>query len=257
MAVGTIADVRPWQNPVAEEMRGRQFGVCLGFVRDRADPLKLGRVRVQCPAVLRERGQLLDWCYPACAGIAVPPLGAAVIIQFELGIVTHGVYTWGWRKGTTIEGSDVPNTAKGLVDSTWLRKRTVSSGGFGVAVTATLPDDTSVAAQPEYPYVKAFESEGGFILELDDSPVGKRARLYHPSGTTVLIDKNGTVQIRSKGAQYHYSEGDYVVALGEGASFKVVYPGGSGISVGPRGTAVSGHQVQILGRTVIRSTEAI
>jgi hypothetical protein len=54
------------------------------------------------------------------------------------------------------------------------------------------------------------------------------------------------------GAQYHRCGGDFVVALDEGSTFKVIYEGGGALAVGAQGVILSGHQVQLLNRTVVR-----
>ena len=54
----------------------------------------------------------------------------------------------------------------------------------------------------EYPYNKVTQTEGGHILEMDDTPGAERIQMYHKSGTFVEIDVNGTVVMRTKGSKY-------------------------------------------------------
>ncbi len=259
MAVGALAKVQNFQNKTVEEVRGRFYGRYMGFVRDRADPAKLGRVRCYVPAIIPTDSpkHWLDWCMPSSAALAVPPMYAPIWIEFEHGHVQSGIYTWGWFKGDDADSSTAPAAAKGQDDPTWVDSLTAKTGGFGGDISATMPADTAKANKPEYPYDKVFVSEGGHRFEVDDSPGKPRLRYYHPKGTTLLIDSDGSVHIRSAGAQYHHSEGDYVVMLGQGATFKVVYPGGSGLAVGASGVTVNGHQVRIMGRPIIRSAEPL
>ena len=54
----------------------------------------------------------------------------------------------------------------------------------------------------EYPYNKVTQTEGGHIIEMDDTPGAERIHLYHKSGTFVEIDVNGSVVMRAKGSKY-------------------------------------------------------
>ena len=242
-------------NDPAEKLRGRYLGIYWGFVRDRADPMKKGRVRVYVPGIVPTDSPQgwLDWCEASSAWLAVPPLNAPVRIEFEMGHIQYGIYTWAGFRGETPETSEVPEAGKGLPDATWLPERRASSGGFGDKINVTLPADTAAATPPVYPYNKVFKSENGHILELDDSPGALRARYCHPSGTSILIDADGSVHIRARGGHYLHTDGDYQVLLGEGSSFKVVYPDGSGLNVGPTGVDITGYQARILGRAVTRA----
>lgn len=258
MALGPLEHVRAIQNPVVEKLRGRYYGEYMGFVRDRNDPEKRGRVRIHVPAILGPKpNSVIDWCLSSGSGLSVPPLGATVFVTFEQGFVSNGIYRWGWLKGTTIANSDTPLAGKELDDPTWVLEKTGASGGFGVSISATIPQDPAKATKPQYPFNKVYQSEGGFIFEVDDSPDQKRLRIFHPAGTTLLIDADGSVHVHSKGAQYHHCQGDYVIMLDKGATFKVVYNKGPGLAVGSNGITMSGQQVQILNRTVLRSGDPL
>lgn len=263
MALGPLAHVDPWQDRVVEEGRNRYYGEYLGIVKDRNDPTKTGRVRVHVPAITSEEDveeHWLDWCLPKSAGLNIPPIGATVIVTFEQGYVTHGMYTHGWLTGSDAASSSAPVAGKGELDETWLDKLEVKNAGVGQSIPVTLPADTARDnrfKKPEYGYNKAYKSESGHVLELDDTPGFPRARYYHPAGTTILVDADGSLQIRSAGAQYFRPGGDFVVALGEGATFKVLYPEGTGFSCGADGFHVGGHAASLLGRTVVRREKEI
>jgi hypothetical protein len=241
-----------------EKAKGRYHGLYLGFVRDRSDPTRTGRARIHVPALTADDNSeenWLDWCLPMSGSqnLVVPPVDAPVFVMFEHGMITHGVYCWGWVMGDSADNSSGPTAALGnAVDPTWLQTDvTYATGGSqGPTIKHTLTADPAVANLPQYPYNKVWQSEGGMILEVDDSPSAQRARFYHPSGTTILIDSNGSVRLSSAGAIFQESAGDHVIALKPGATFKVIYNGGSGISVGADGVHVSGHQASILGRAV-------
>lgn len=261
MSVGILAHVLPWQDEHAERIKGRYYGQYMGFVRDRNDPTLCGRIRVHCPTLLADddvEDNWLDWCIPSTPGLTVPPLNAPVWVTFEQGIVTHGKYSWGWRLGSDAASSDVPTAGKGLaVDPNWVQTETFSSAGGGPPITHTLTQDPARAKLPVYPYNKVYQSEGGIEIEVDDSPGQPRARIFHPSGATILIDSDGSLHLRTPGAIFQESGGDHVIALKPGTSFKVIYPNGSSMIIGGDGFHVTGHQVSLLGRTVERVPQVI
>lgn len=255
MALGALYNALPWQNPREEEARNRYYGKFLGFVRDRADPAKLGRVRVHLPSLFspdNTQDNWTDWALPETLGLNVPPVGTPVTVEFEQGFVTHPHYTPGWKRGSDASSSEVPLAGKEVLEPTWTEERTLSAGGTGVPISATIPKDTARDTLPKYPYNKVYSSENGHQLELDDSPGALRARYYHPTGTTILVDADGSVHMRSAGAQYFEPVGDFVIALKPGATFKLIYPDGTSASLGPSGFHVTGHQASIMGRQVQR-----
>lgn len=69
------------------------------------------------------------------------------------------------------------------------------------------------AFKGEYPYNKVTQTEGGHILEMDDTPGAERIHLYHKSGTFVEIDVNGSVVMRTKGSKYEIIDRNGKIAI--------------------------------------------
>lgn len=260
MSIGPITLVMPWSDEGLEQHRHRYYGPRLGFVRDRNDPSKAGRVRVHLPSMFGAENipdHWTDWALPESPGLDVPPVGAPVWVEFEQGFPTHPRYSHGWIMGSDASNSDVPKAGKGELDPAWTEQKTVSAGGVGGdgssnILTATIPADTARSTRPQYPYNKVYQSENGTIFELDDSPGFPRLRYRHPTGLTLLVDADGSVHLRNGGAFYFEPKGDFVIALQKGSTFKAIYPGGTGISLGAMGFHVKGHQASILGRAIER-----
>jgi hypothetical protein len=260
MGLGPIPLIMPWSDESTEQHRHKYYGPRLGFCRDVNDPAKLGRVRVHLPSMFGEENipdHWTDWALPQSAGVNVPPLGAPVWVEFEQGFPTHPRYSHGWTIGSTAADSSVPPAAKGDLDPSWTEQKTVAAAGVGGEpgtnlVSVTIPADTARARRPVYPHNKVFQTENGSILEVDDSPDSPRLRYRHPTGLTLLIDTDGSVHLRNGGAFYFEPKGDFVIALQKGSTFKAVYPGGTGFSLGAMGFHVKGHQASILGRSVER-----
>lgn len=89
-----------------ERYRDRWFGKFRAFVRDNNDPERLGRVRMEIPAVLGDAWS--DWAYPcfpyggsADTGMfLVPDEGATVWAEFEGGDVRYPIWVGVWYAGS-------------------------------------------------------------------------------------------------------------------------------------------------------------
>jgi len=88
-----------------ERYRNRWFGKYRAFVRDNNDPERLGRVRLEIPAVLGSgRENWSEWAYPCfpyggnqdTGMFYVPEAGASVWAEFEGGQVQHPIWTGAW-----------------------------------------------------------------------------------------------------------------------------------------------------------------
>jgi len=97
-----------------EDQQGRFYGKRKGLVTDVDDPENMGRIRAQVPGVMQ--GQKIPWALPCApftgpdAGLfAVPPVGAAVWIEYEEGDINLPIWSGGWwpRQATPepVEGS--------------------------------------------------------------------------------------------------------------------------------------------------------
>lgn len=89
------------QDPTAGGGGARYYGKYRGLVVDNLDPMRIGRVVVQCPGVLGEATS--SWampCVPAAglqAGVyVVPPVGSQVWVEFEQGDPDYPIWTGGY-----------------------------------------------------------------------------------------------------------------------------------------------------------------
>jgi len=84
-----------------EDTQGRFFGKYAGLVADVDDPESLGRIRATVPEVLGETTS--GWALPCAPYVgpdqgffAVPPVGAAVWIEFQAGDLRQPIWAGGW-----------------------------------------------------------------------------------------------------------------------------------------------------------------
>jgi uncharacterized protein involved in type VI secretion and phage assembly len=100
---------------LSEQVRRRFYGKYRGIVQDTDDPRGMGRIRAQVPEVLDD--QTSPWALP-CVPFAgeglghhmIPPVGAAVWIEFEAGDPSRPIWTgcW-WGEGQVPESNqDTP-----------------------------------------------------------------------------------------------------------------------------------------------------
>ena len=245
------------EDPTVAQTRGRVFGHVLGTVQDRDDPQQRGRIRVHVAALFpgdptREQ-HWTDWLLPKGHWLRVPPIGAPVIVTFELGSITSGSYSWGWFKGSSATDNEVAPTGKGQPDPTYLGEATVAPSGAGFPadyVAPVDPADPAASKPPRYPDNYVSVSPAGHLFEEDNSEGEPRFRYRHPTGTTFLVDPAGNVHVRSKGGVHWNSEGDYTIHLARGQTYRVECEDGPSLIIGPTGIHAKAHILTLQGRVV-------
>jgi hypothetical protein len=153
---------------MSSSARGRDyarfFGKYRGKVLDNVDPLFLGRILADVPAI---PGSLLNWALPCTpyAGLevgfyAIPPIGANVWIEFEGGDPNYPIWAGCfWAEGETPLGAPPPETKIFKTEFiTMILNDLPEVGGFTLEV---IPD--CVAS----PLSMTFNSTG---IEINDAP---------------------------------------------------------------------------------------
>ncbi len=140
----------------------RYFGKYRGFVVDRVDPLKTGRLKLRIPSLLG--GEETGWALPCLpfGGLAnqgltlIPEIDAQVWVEFEEGQLSYPIWT-----GTF-----------------WQQE--------GEMPTSELSDE---------PTRRIIRTPSGHSLEFEDADDEHEFLLTHPSGATIRIDNEGTIDI--------------------------------------------------------------
>ena len=166
----------------------------IGVVEDRNDPLKLGRVRVRIYDHYTESKALIPTDQLPWAIIMIPPMNPS---YNKVGISPNGLTVNSTVLGFFLDGNDanqpvVMGTIHGIPNK--------DSSRHDVAELAREINNISKdydSMEPEsafsakYPYNKVFKTEGGHIVEFDDTPGQERIHVFHKSGTYKEINKDG------------------------------------------------------------------
>lgn len=171
----------------------RLNGFYRGVVEDNNDPLKVGRVRARIFGLHTEKNirgakegiltEHLPWvepCLPIAEGsisgygiFSVPLQGSHVMIFFENGSLSKPHY-FASLPGVTSERAqrDGFNDPDGVYPD-------------------KMGSDFHSKAKSKYPHNMVISVHGGHYIEIDSSPGDERIKVYHKSGTSTEINKDG------------------------------------------------------------------
>ena len=302
------------------EFMGKSFVWFVGVVEDRADPQRLGRLRVRCLGyhtedLLKLPTADLPWAHmmnpitsATVSGLGQTPLGAVegswVVGFFQDGADAQMPIIIGTLPGVpselptkiTPEGpasqyyagkgfqdyknanypkykeTDVNRLAVGDDDnphSTLTIRKADRDLAVGVAQidgifsgVAQIPIDLDATAsvvagrivggtwsEPEtpydatYPYNHVYESEGGHIREMDDTPTKERIHERHASGSGYEIHPDGTRVARVKQDNYTIITGDDYAHI-KGTSRQTT-DGGVRVRVNSSGTDGNNYNIEV------------
>jgi len=143
------------------------YGFYRGIVVDNVDPLRAGRVQVRVyPMFEGVVASHLPWAVmsdPFMGGLGnvggtfIPEEDSHVFVFFENGDHRYPVY-FGGAPAMENDTPDLPAESR-------------NNG--------------------EYPANRVFRTKNGIVVEIDDTKDNERVRIFHPTGTQLLIDKNG------------------------------------------------------------------
>lgn len=187
-----------------EEHNGSRFyGKYRAFVRDNHDPERLGRCRLEIPAVLGTGPEnWSDWaspCFPFggiddCGTFLVPPEGASVWAEFEGGDCQYPIWSGVWLAGSN--PGEMPDEAKRLCSG---------------SECAICPDKTEHAtklqdnlehgkfhAHPPYWCPKVFvlaKTPAGHTILFDDRETDACIRIVDSSGQEITLQSGRKVEM--------------------------------------------------------------
>lgn len=161
--------------------------------------------------------------------------------------------------------TDTNKLAQGEVNGTIVQKKQKDRlTGIQLPNTESW-EQPNIPFKGEYPYNKVIQTEGGHVIEIDDTPGVERIHVYHKSGTFIEIDTNGSVVKRTKGSSYEIiDKNGYISVTGDAnlsvkGSIKIFVGGNAEIEVegDTNINCFNDITMQAAGRVDISATEEI
>lgn len=166
----------------------------VGVVEARNDPKKLGRVKVRIYNFHSENKSLMPTDQLPWAVVMVSPTNPS---YSQVGISPNGLTIGSTVVGFFLDGNDgnqpvIMGTIHGIPDNNE-QKHDVST--LAREINDLKKDIDSYEPAPAYaatyPFNKVFRTEGGHIVEFDDTPGKERIHIFHKSGSYTEINKDG------------------------------------------------------------------
>jgi len=182
------------------------FGKYRAFVRDNHDPERLGRCRLEIPAVLGiGKDNWSDWASPClpyggindCGMFLVPEEGASVWAEFEGGLAQYPIWSGVWLAGSN--PGEQPDESKRLCDSVTCQD--CRDATDHVRNRADNLEHGRFHAHPPYycPKMKVLVKTAlGHTVYLDDKSESACIRIMDSSGQSITLQSGKMIQIADK-----------------------------------------------------------
>jgi len=182
------------------------FGKYRAFVRDNHDPERLGRCRLEIPAVLGiGKDNWSDWASPClpyggiddCGMFLVPEEGASVWAEFEGGNPQYPIWSGVWLAGSN--PGEQPHESKRLCDSA-ICPDCRDATDHATNRTDNLEHGKFHAHPPYYcPKMKVLVKTAlGHTVYLDDKSESACIRIMDSSGQSITLQSGKMIQIADK-----------------------------------------------------------
>ncbi len=166
----------------------------VGKVENREDPLMLGRVKVRAYHFHTDNKSLMPTDELPWALIMVPPTNPS---HDKVGLSPNGLTVGSTVIGFFMDGLDanqpvVMGTIHGIPENN-NAKHDVAEPAREINNISKEYDsrEPESAYAAKYPYNKVLRTEGGHVVEIDDTPGNERIHVFHKSGTYTEINKDG------------------------------------------------------------------
>lgn len=188
----------------------------LGVVEERNDPLKLGRVRVRIYNIHSSSKALMPTDQLPWAVIMVPPTNSS---YQQVGISPNGLTIGSTVIGFFMDGKDtnqpvVMGTIHGIPDNDVSKHDSPGPARELNNIQKTFDSmEPASAYEAAYPYNKVFRTEGGHVVEFDDTPGKERLHIFHKKGTYTEINKDGRRVDKTVGDHFEIIIGNQTIHI--------------------------------------------
>jgi hypothetical protein len=224
-----------------KKIGGEGFRWFVGVVESRDDPLKLGRLKVRIYNLHSDKQSLtsteeLPWAQ------SMSPVHHSNLSQ--TGVSPTGIRVGATVVGFFMDGEDgnmpiIIGSLAGLPDNDNSKHDVpFEAREINKVVREPVGPEQPSPYAAKYPYNKVIRTEGGHVIEVDDTPTHERLHVYHTKGTYVEIDNQGSMSTKVVANNYQiimgndevHIEGNINVYVKGNATIKV--DGNVGLNVG-------------------------
>jgi len=197
----------PFQDEEHEERyKSRFFGKYRAFVRDNHDPERLGRCRLEIPAILGVGTEnWSDWaspCFPFggidnCGTFLVPPEGASVCAEFEGGDPQFPIWSGIWLAMSN--PGEMPDEAKRLCNGAECAL-CPDAAGHAVNLSDNL-EHRKFHRHPPYWCPKVYvlaKTPAGHMILLDDRETDACIRIVDSSGQEITLQSGRSIKMSDR-----------------------------------------------------------
>jgi hypothetical protein len=203
---------------LARDAQRRYYGKYRAFVADTNDPNQSGRLRLMIPSVLGDAQS--DWAEP------VLPFGGTQDVGL-LAIPEPNALVW----AEFVEGD-------------------VSHPLWTGAAFVPMSNGSAKLGDPE---IRGIRAPSGQLIALDDSSNSSQLRIEHPSGATVTIDDQGTIQLSA-------ADGTSVTLDAQASEIRAQDANGNSLTTGASGITIQdqgGNMVQLGASGITLQAESV
>lgn len=196
----------------------------VGVVENRNDPKKMGRVQVRIHNIHSDKKTILPtenipWAVPL---MPITSASSGQVGTSPTGITVGSTVFGFFLDGRSAQNPVIAGTFPGIPGNDIARHDVASEAREQNRVVKALvgPEPASPYAA-KYPYNKVTKTEGGHVVEIDDTPGRERLHVFHKSGTYVEIDQTGRLVIKGVGDRFDITIKDNNVHVGGNVNLMV------------------------------------
>lgn len=202
----------------------------IGKVESRDDPLQLGRLKVRVYNIHPQNEVLVSTDELPWATVMTPATSASVnhIGTSPVGIVAGTTVVGFFMDGRDAQIPVVMGTLAGIPKEHDVPPRARGIDNLSDKI-APIGNEPPTAFSARYPFNKVTQTEGGHVVELDDTPGSERINVFHKSGSYIEINEEGRRVQKIVGDDYEIVKQDKNVYVK--GSLNIIVEGSADINV--------------------------